>query len=222
MTAALVANSTIFSMRPNPAATKRLFIERIRIQFTTLVAFTVPLTAGRRLAVTRSTVATANPSSGTAITTLSHKYIGSVPSICSLAGSGDIPISATAALSTASITVDTANPSRRCRWPTLARQVLFTIVYSSSRLPKTRPSRSSLGRFYRRFRRLVRSEPLGRGNDGDAWHRVTGGSMQRESLDSGQSQQTVLSRFGCMQRFGRVWFHRDQTTRGDRKCGLDP
>ena len=48
----------------------------------------------------------------------------------------------------------------------------------------------------------------------DARHGFSGSRMQRETLDSGQSQQTVLSRFGCMQRFGRVWFHEDQTTRG--------
>ena len=111
MAAALAANSSIFTMRSNPASGKRLFIDRIRIQYTTLVAFTTALTAARRLAVTRSTAASASPSGGTAITTVAQKNISSVASICSSAGSGDIRIATTGLLTMTGITLDTNNPA---------------------------------------------------------------------------------------------------------------
>ena len=49
--AALGANSTVFLARMDPAGTKKALISRIRLRWVCLVAFTPPLTAGRRLSV---------------------------------------------------------------------------------------------------------------------------------------------------------------------------
>ena len=62
--AALAANASVFAMRLDPGTTRIAHIERIKIQFTTIVAFTVPVTAGRRLAVYRGSGAAAAESAG--------------------------------------------------------------------------------------------------------------------------------------------------------------
>jgi len=63
--AALTANSSVFAMRLSPTSGVNAFIERIRIEFTTIVAFTTPVTAGRRLGVFRGSGAAS--SGGTAL-----------------------------------------------------------------------------------------------------------------------------------------------------------
>jgi hypothetical protein len=97
--AALAANSSLFAMRLDAGAgNKDAFIERVRISFTTLVAFTVPLTAGRRLAVYRGSNAGVAMSGGTAITTVAKKHSLSPDSEFELAQGGDIRIATTGAL----------------------------------------------------------------------------------------------------------------------------
>lgn len=68
MAAALAANSSVFTMRLDPAAgaTYKLYVARIRLEWTTIVAFTTPITAGRRLALFRGSAAT--PTGGTSLT----------------------------------------------------------------------------------------------------------------------------------------------------------
>lgn len=109
MAAALTANSSVFAMRLDPSAGKNAYIERIRIQFTTIVAFTTAITASRRLALFRGSGAAA--SSGTAITEATKKLASSIDSEFNAALGGDIRIAATGGLTVTGITYET-NPIR--------------------------------------------------------------------------------------------------------------
>jgi hypothetical protein len=107
--AALTANNSIFAMRFDPSATPaRAFIERIRIQYSTIVAYTTPVTAGRRLAIFRGTGAAA--SGGTALVP-AKKLVSSTDSEFTAAAGGDIRIAATAGLTVTGITFE-ADPIR--------------------------------------------------------------------------------------------------------------
>ena len=105
--AALGANSSVFAMRLNPGSTTPAYIERIRLQFTTIVAFTTPVTAGRRLALFRGAGAAA--SGGTAIAAAVRKdtTFGSNSQFDASNG-GDMRIATTGALTVTGITFETA------------------------------------------------------------------------------------------------------------------
>jgi len=104
--AALAANSSIFAMRLDPSSPNRAFIDRIRMQWTTIVAFTTPLTAGRRLGLFRGSGAAT--SGGTAIATAVRKHTAfGATSEFDAANGGDIRIAATAALTVTGITYET-------------------------------------------------------------------------------------------------------------------
>jgi len=104
--AALAANSSIFAMRFDVGAgTKKARIERIRIAYTTIVAYTVPITAGRRLAVYRGS--SANATGGTAIATVAKKHSSSPDSEFESAQGGDVRIATTGALTVTGITFET-------------------------------------------------------------------------------------------------------------------
>lgn len=105
MAAALAINSTVFAMRLDPGATRQALIQRVRIQWTTVVAFTVPITAGRRLALFRGSGAATT--GGTSIATAVPKDSDNPSSEFNLANGGDIRISTTAALGVAGITYET-------------------------------------------------------------------------------------------------------------------
>ena len=102
--AALASNSTIFAMRLDPSTTKKAFIERIRIQYTTIVVYTTPITAGRRLAIFRGSGAAA---SGMTALAPAKKLPSSVDSEVSTALGGDARISTTGALTVTGITFET-------------------------------------------------------------------------------------------------------------------
>lgn len=104
MAAALAANAAVYAMRNNPGGTKRVRIHRIRLQWTTIVAFTVPVTAGRRLTIFRGVGAAA--AAGTALGVTSERDSLSPASQCDIAQGGDQRISATAALTVAGITIE--------------------------------------------------------------------------------------------------------------------
>jgi hypothetical protein len=106
MAATLAAGGTVFAMRNDASSSKRVFIERIRLQYTTLVNYTTPVTAGRRLHLVRSTVSSANPSGGTAIVPIAKNSLHT-DSECSTAGGGDTRIATTAALTITGTTWDT-------------------------------------------------------------------------------------------------------------------
>ena len=103
--AALAANSTVFAMRLDPGAGERAFIDRVRLQWTTLVAFTVPVTAGRRLALYRGSGAATG--GGTSIPAANRKWSRSATSEFDVANGGDIRIATTAALTVTGITWET-------------------------------------------------------------------------------------------------------------------
>lgn len=104
--AALAANASIFAMRLDPGAgNKKACIERVRITFTCMVAFTTPLTAGRRLAIYRGSGA--NASGGTALATVAKKHSASGASEIEAAQGGDARISTTGALTVTGITYET-------------------------------------------------------------------------------------------------------------------
>lgn len=108
--AALGANSSVFAMRLDPSSALRLYLERLRLTFTTIVAFTTPVTAGRRIALFRGSGAAA--SGGTAIATATRKHTAfGATSEVDAANGGDARIATTAALTVTGITFE-ADPLR--------------------------------------------------------------------------------------------------------------
>lgn len=100
--AGLAANSAVFAMRLDPSSANRAFIDRIRLQWTCLVAFTVPLTAGRRLAMYRGSGAAA--SGGTSMPNATRKWTAfGASSEFDTANGGAMSIATTLALGVAGI-----------------------------------------------------------------------------------------------------------------------
>lgn len=109
MAAALTANATVFAARLDPSASAnhaQAYIERIRLKWTTLVAFTTPITVGRRLELYRGSGAAT--SGGTAITPAAPKKGASDTSEMSSGNGGDMRIATTAGLTTTGITYETS------------------------------------------------------------------------------------------------------------------
>lgn len=104
--AALTANSSVFAMRLDPGSALRAFIDAIELRWTTVVAFTTPVTAGRRLAIYRGSGAAA--SGGTAIATCAPKSTGFSASEFDAASGGDARIASTGALTVTGITFEAA------------------------------------------------------------------------------------------------------------------
>lgn len=102
--AGLAANAAVYAMRSNPATNRLVRIHRVRLQWTTIAAFTVPLTAGRRLAVFRGVGAAA--SGGTPLGISSERDSLSPASQCDTGQGGDQRIAATAALVVTGITFE--------------------------------------------------------------------------------------------------------------------
>lgn len=102
--AALALNSTVYAMRLNPGATVSAFINRVRLRWNTVAAFTTPVTAGRRIAVFRGTGAAA--SGGTGVATASLFNSASATSQFNAANGGDIRIATTAGLTVTGITYE--------------------------------------------------------------------------------------------------------------------
>lgn len=102
--AALAINSPVFAMRLDAGAGGiRAYIDSVRLQYTTLVAFTVPVTAGRRLALYRGSGAATTGGAGVAIA-VKKDTVFSPLSEFDLAQGGDIRIATTGALGVAGIT----------------------------------------------------------------------------------------------------------------------
>lgn len=105
--AALAANSCVFAMRMDPGAGgKKALIRNIRIRFTTIVAFTTAVTAGRRLAIYRGSGA--NTAGGTSVPVATPKDTDYSASEFDVASGGDMRISSTGALTVTGITFETA------------------------------------------------------------------------------------------------------------------
>jgi hypothetical protein len=104
MAAALAGNSTVFAMRIDPGSSVLAYIERIRIMYTTIVTYTTPITASRRLALFRGSGAAT--SGGTALVPV-QKNTTLATSECLIANGGDIRISTTGTLTVTGITYET-------------------------------------------------------------------------------------------------------------------
>lgn len=105
MAAALAANAAVFAMRYDPGAgSLRAFVEVLTLEFTTIVAFTTPVTAGRRLAVYRASGA--NTSGGTAITEMPRLLSTDPASQFDTAEGGDVRIASTGALTVTGVTFE--------------------------------------------------------------------------------------------------------------------
>jgi hypothetical protein len=104
MAAALAGNSTVFAMRLDPGSSVLAYIERIRIMYTTIVTYTTPITASRRLALFRGSGAA---TSGGAALVPVQKNTTLATSECLIANGGDIRIAATAGLTVTGITYET-------------------------------------------------------------------------------------------------------------------
>lgn len=102
--AALAVNSAVFSMRLDPGSTVRAFIERIRLQWTCIAAFTTPVTVGRRLELYRGSGAA--HTGGSAITAAHKKSPTSGGSEFDTALGGDMRVASTSALGASGITFE--------------------------------------------------------------------------------------------------------------------
>ena len=81
-------------------------IDRIRVQYTTLVAYTVPITAGRRLALFRGSSSSPATSGGAAVDPNPPKRLDMGASMFDSAGGGDHRIATTAALTVTGVTYE--------------------------------------------------------------------------------------------------------------------
>jgi hypothetical protein len=106
--AAAAAGAAVFAMRLDPAAgAKRAWIDSIRLRWTTIVAFTTPITATRSIVITRGNGAAA--SGGTAIPAATKKDTTYGASEFDSALGGDMRVSTTGALTVTGITFETVN-----------------------------------------------------------------------------------------------------------------
>ena len=103
MAAALGANSIVFAMRADPTNKGAITVENLRLAFTTIAAFTTPITAARALAVFRASGAAAT--GGTALTP-TKKRSNEATREANSTGISDARIATTAALGAAGIVVE--------------------------------------------------------------------------------------------------------------------
>lgn len=104
--AALAANSSVLALRMSPSAgALQAYITRMRLMYTCVVAFTTPVTAGRRLGIYRG--AGAAPSGGTTVADFTQKDASAPASQCAAGQGGDARIATTGALTVTGITFET-------------------------------------------------------------------------------------------------------------------
>lgn len=108
LAALFAAGGTVWLMRMATGAGSRIArIDRLRLHFVCIGAFTVPLTVGRRLAVFRGVSSSPATSGGTAIDPNPPKALTYGASSFDSAGGGDVRISTTAALTVTGVTWET-------------------------------------------------------------------------------------------------------------------
>lgn len=105
--AAAAAGATVFAMRLDPGSPKKAWVESIRLRWTTVVAFTTPITATRSLVLTRGSGAAT--SGGTSLPVATKKDSLYSASEFDLALGGDIRIASTGALTVTGITWESVN-----------------------------------------------------------------------------------------------------------------
>jgi len=106
--AALAVGSNLFVMRSGTGVTKKVYIDRIRIQYTCLVTFTTALTAGRRLTIHRgSSITASSGGTGVASGAVSKKDTSiSANSVCDPSNGGDVRLATTGALTLTSAVLE--------------------------------------------------------------------------------------------------------------------
>lgn len=95
--AALAQDSVVFAMLADPAASLSAYLDQLRLSFTAIVAFTTPITAGRRLGIYRATGGVAT-TGGTALNVVKKKGATAPASVIT-----SVRIAAAAALGVAGI-----------------------------------------------------------------------------------------------------------------------
>lgn len=102
--AALAANATVFGMRLDPGTTNRAYIDRLKVDWTTIVAFTTPVTAGRRLALFRGSGAATT--GGTSLAEMVRGVSTAPASQFDVSEGGDVRVATTGALGVTGITFE--------------------------------------------------------------------------------------------------------------------
>lgn len=105
--AAAVAGAAVFAMRLNPGSTKKVYIDTIKLRWTTIAAFTTPVTQTRSIVLTRG--AGAATSGGTSLPTATKKDTGYAIAQTDVAAGGDVRIATTGALTVTGITWESTN-----------------------------------------------------------------------------------------------------------------
>lgn len=105
--AAATAGAAVFAMRLDPGSAKKAWVNSIKLRWTTIVAFTTPVTQTRSLVITRGSGAAS--SGGTAISVATKKDSTYSASEFDIALGGDIRIASTGALTVTGITWESTN-----------------------------------------------------------------------------------------------------------------
>ena len=105
--AAAAAGAAVFAMRLNPGYSGKVYIDAMKLRFTTIVAFTTPITQTRSLVLTRGAGAAA--SGGTSLATAAKKDSTYPISQTDVASGGAVNIATTGALTVTGITWESTN-----------------------------------------------------------------------------------------------------------------
>jgi hypothetical protein len=105
--AAAVAGAAVFGFRLNPGSTKRAYISLVKLKYTTIVAYTVPILQTRSIVLTRG--AGAATGGGTSLATAVKKDTAYGLSQTDVATGGDVRIATTGALTVVGLTWEAQN-----------------------------------------------------------------------------------------------------------------
>ncbi|MEN9885763.1 MAG: hypothetical protein RL758_341 [Pseudomonadota bacterium] len=105
--AAAAAGACVFAMRLDPGSTKKAWIDMIKLRWTTIAAFTAPVTATRSLVITRGSGAATSGGTSIAAATKKDSLYGA--SEFDVALGGDLRIATTGALTVTGITWESTN-----------------------------------------------------------------------------------------------------------------
>lgn len=105
--AAATAGSAVFAMRLNPGYGGKAYVDRIKLRWTTIVAFTTPVTQTRSLVITRGSGAASSGGTSMASATKRDSTYGA--SQTDVASGGDVRIATTGALTVTGITFESVN-----------------------------------------------------------------------------------------------------------------
>lgn len=128
--AALAVNSSVFAMRLNPGYSGKAWVDSIRLRWTTIVAFTTPITQTRSLSIMRGAGAAA--SGGTNIATAAKKDTSYSGSQFDGVNGGDLRISTTGALTVTGITYETVSLAEMTLAHVGAAGNFYEVVYEFS------------------------------------------------------------------------------------------